>query len=390
MNGVIGMTDLLLRTSLTAVQQEYAEIVRKSGNNLLSLINDILDFSKIEAHKLDMESVAFDLRMAVEDTASMLAVRAREAKLGLCCEVADDVPSQLKGDGGRLRQIITNLAGNAIKFTHQGEIAIRASLASAHDGFATVRFEISDTGIGIPEDRRAAIFDPFTQADGSTTRKYGGTGLGLAICKQLVGLMGGEIGVKSEVGVGSTFWFTARFEEVGAAEQPMEPPSQKRPTAELAAQAAPALAPEPRAARILLAEDNLINQMVAAAMLEKLGYTADLVENGHDAIAALERADYDLVLMDCQMPELDGIEATTIVRDPRSKVRDHDVPIVAMTANAMKGDREACLDAGMNDYIAKPIRGEELANVLERWETATKRARPARATSPPSSRRTAS
>jgi CheY-like chemotaxis protein len=269
------------------------------------------------------------------------------------------VPLYLKGDPGKIRQIVTNLVGNALKFTQQGTVYISASLASEQNGIATILFEVHDTGIGIPESRLGAVFEPFTQASGSTARKYGGTGLGLAICRQLAKLMGGEIGATSEEGRGSTFWFTARLEK------------QTSPTPKVHSNIIPA-APVKivnRNARILLAEDNITNQVVAKAILGRLGYKADTVANGIEAVQALELINYDLVLMDCQMPEMDGFEATALIRDSGSKVLNHDVPIVAMTAAAITGDREKCLASGMNDYISKPLYKNELAQILGKWLT---------------------
>ena len=534
MNGVIGMTNLLLETELTDEQRGYAEIVNRSGENLLSLINDILDFSKIEAGRLDIEILDFDLRTALEDTAELLTFRAQEAGLELICHIDPNVPTHLKGDPGRLRQIITNLAGNAIKFTHEGEVVIRAELvlsplpnppplregvlsspqaggrSGGGEDFCVIRFSVRDTGIGIPPSRLTAIFEPFTQADGSTTRKYGGTGLGLAICKQLTELMGGEIGIESEEGTGSTFWFTARFEkqssgkqnlaalphvdikecrilvvddnatnrkllaallshwgcsyeltadgvsalrhlrqavaennpfrvilldqempgmdgsEVGrqikadpllqstlmimvtslaqrgdaavlekvgfagylpkpvrqsqlhncitlvlGREQISETPAPlitRHIVAEVESQQSESLqGASLQQVRILLAEDNIINQKVAQSILSRLGYKADIAANGLEAVQALEMIDYDIVLMDCQMPEMDGFAATAVIRDPGSQVRNHTVPIIAMTANAMQGDRERCLEAGMNDYLAKPVKKNELVAILEKW-----------------------
>jgi PAS domain S-box-containing protein len=519
MNGVIGMTGLLLDTELTDVQREYAEIVRKSGENLLTLINDILDFSKIEAGKLDIEILDFDLRVTLEDTVDLLALRASAAGLELICQIDPAVPSYLKGDPGRIRQVIINLAGNAIKFTHRGEVVISAKLVSEQDCFVTILFEIHDTGIGIPADRLNAVFTPFTQVDGSTTRKYGGTGLGLAICKQLVELMGGEIGAASEEGKGSTFWFTSRFEKqtskvlktsevlkygdisgariltvddnatnrklmttlldqwgcrnevaadgeaglvllleaahkgdpfqialldhempgmdglelgrriksdpileptlmvmvtslaqrgdvavleqigfvgylakpvrqsllhdcialvLGRAQQTFSnkasgvliSPDAGGKTSEVAGGIITrhtVTEAEKQLVRILLAEDNVINQKVAQQMLKTLGYKADVVADGREAVQSLEMINYSLVLMDCQMPGMDGFEATSVIRDTFSKVLNHAVPIIAMTANAMKGDREKCIEAGMDDYMAKPVKKAELAAMLEKW-----------------------
>ena len=362
MNGVIGMTGILMDTELTAEQRECAEIIKNSGEKMLGLINDILDFSKIEARRLELESHDFDPRALLDELAKMMSVKASGAGLKLHCRIAPDVPPCLKGDSARLTQIISNLVDNAVKFTHDGEIVISVSLVSDRDGFAVIRFEVRDTGIGIPQSQLAVIFDPFTQADGSTTRQYGGTGLGLAICKQLAELMGGEIGVESKKGKGSTFWFTARFEKQ----------TRQIATFQTSEVSTPHTAPHaantvPQGARILLAEDNTINQKVAQSILGKLGCKADIAANGLEAVRALELINYDLVLMDCQMPEMDGFEATAVIRDPESKVLNHKVPVIAMTANAMKGDREQCIKAGMDDYLPKPVKKEDLSTVLEKW-----------------------
>jgi PAS domain S-box-containing protein len=366
MNGVIGMAGLLLETELTAEQRQYAEIVRSSGASLLSVINNILDFSRIEARKVELEIVDFDLRNTLEDVDGLLRLGAQEKGLTLAYRIGPDVPVRLRGDFGRLRQILLNLVGNAVKFTAGGEVTIGVNLDRQEEHAAVVRFSVRDTGIGIPRCRQFDIFSSFTQVDGSTTRKYGGTGLGLAISKQLVELLGGQIGVESEPGQGSKFWFTARFEKqsgesmgdvpgTGAAARDYEDASPCGPL------------PGSCSGRILVAEDNIINQQVALGILQKLGYRADAVANGKEAVASLQRIPYDLVLMDCQMPEMNGYEATACVRDPHSGVCNSQIPIVAVTAHAMTGSREKCLTAGMNDYITKPIKPLALAAVLRKW-----------------------
>jgi PAS domain S-box-containing protein len=511
MNGVIGMTGLLLDTDLDEDQRRYAEIVRNSGESLLKILNDILDFSKVEAGQLDLEMLDFDLRALLDDFAAMLALRVQGKGLEFICAAAPDVPAYLRGDPGRLRQVLLNLAGNAVKFTHKGEIAVRASLVSETDDEALIRFSVKDTGIGIPAVKQGTLFQKFTQADASTTRKYGGTGLGLAISKQLAEMMGGEAGVASEEGHGSEFWFTARFAKQAEHERNIAPPAEIRGvhilvvadnatnrevlTAQLLAwgvrleeapnrpaalqalylardagdpfrvaildmqmpgmdgtalgraikvdeklkdtrlvimtslgqrgdakrmqeigfaayltkparhseildclsavlagtgvtqQAQPIVTRhsirEMRrgAVRILLAEDNITNQRVALAILKKLGLRADTVANGAEAVKALEIIPYDLVLMDGQMPEMDGLEATRQIRNPQSAVQNHQIPIIAMTAHAMQGAREKCIEAGMNDYVSKPVSPQALAEALDKWlpkepAAATKQATP--------------
>jgi len=369
LNGVIGMIGLLLDMDLNAEQLEYAQIARFSGEILLSLINDILDFSKIEARKLELEKLDFDLRSMLDDTTDLLTIGAREKGLELVGMVDPKVPSRLRGDPGRLRQILVNLGSNAVKFTEKGEIMIRACLENEDKNSATIRFSVSDTGIGIPANRQDILFSPFSQVDGSTTRKYGGTGLGLAISRQLAELMGGMIGVDSKEGIGSTFWFTAVFEK-----QPLRPGSTEG-LAEIEGESAiDRIAKRPaifrslkRKIRILVAEDNPVNQKVARAMLLKMGLQADVVANGLEVVNALQTTPYDLVLMDCQMPEMDGYEATRIIRQQGSKAQNPGIPIIAMTALAMQGDREKCIQSGMNDFIAKPVKRRELAEMLTRW-----------------------
>jgi CheY-like chemotaxis protein/nitrogen-specific signal transduction histidine kinase/HPt (histidine-containing phosphotransfer) domain-containing protein len=513
MNGVIGMTGLLLDTRLNAEQRRYAETVRTSGESLLTLLNDILDFSKIEAGKLELETLDFDVRALLDDFAQLLALRAQDKGLEFICAAAPDVPANLSGDPGRLRQVLLNLAGNAVKFTHQGEIAVRASVEAETETDVLLRFSVKDTGIGVPLDKQELMFQKFTQADASTTRQYGGTGLGLAISKQLSEIMGGRIGLVSEEGHGSEFWFTARFGKQAGKARNVTPPAQIRgvhilivddsPTNReiLAAQLnawgtrseetsdgpgalialarardagdpfaavildmqmpgmdgedlARAIKTDPTLAqtilvlmtsignrgdarhmeelgfaaylvkparqsdlfdclatvlagasatqpvrpivtrhairemrrgslRILLAEDNITNQQVALGILRKLGLHADAVANGAEAVSALETIPYDLVLMDVQMPTMDGFEATLHIRDRQSTVLNHNVPIVAMTAHAMQGDRERCLEAGMNDYVTKPVSPQALSEALARWLPGDEASKPADAPAQP-------
>ena len=491
MNGVIGMAGLLLESALTAQQRQYAEIVRSSGESLLTVINDILDFSKIEARKLELEILDFHLRTTLEDATRLVCARAREKGLDLVCTLGPDVPLHLRGDSGRLRQVLLNLIGNAVKFTARGHVIVGAEVDREDGRSAVIRFSVEDTGIGIPANRQADIFSPFTQVDGTTTRNFGGTGLGLAISGQLVSLLGGAIGVDSEPGKGSTFWFTAVFEK--QTDEPAAPPeepvelqnahillveqhqSSRRHTARLLLdrgcqphqasgaddalvmlrtaarahhpyravlvdidmpqekdlcrriQADPDLTetaliritgdarwrralwcdprgfgacvskpilparlyeslaaalnqnPDPHppggrafgarsyCARILVAEDNITSQRVALSILAQLGYRADAVANGKEALATLRSIPYDLVLMDCQMPVMSGYEAAALIRDPRSGVLNPKIPILAVTAHAMKGDREKCVASGMNGYLTKPVNPAAISAAIDQW-----------------------
>jgi len=490
MNGIIGMTGLLIDSNLTSEQRQYTQVIRKSGEALLDIINDILDFSKIEAGKLELETLDFHLRVTLEDSVDILAMKAEEKGLSINNIMDPDVHVHLVGDPGRLRQVLINLIGNAIKFTVKGGVTLHTSLVGEDETHQTLRFAIIDTGIGIPHEKQAALFSPFTQVDSSTTRSYGGTGLGLAICSQLAAIMGGTIGLDSEVGKGSTFWFTAVFEKRNAGElTTTDSPANlsglrilivddnennrfllgslltswgcRHEEAEDGATAIVMLVkavrdgdpysvalidmqmphmdgvevgrlikedPEVQGTRlvmitsigmfgdaarflamgfagyltkplrqsrlrdslalitgrggeagirprirerekdkmrILLAEDNPTNQLVAVKVLEKMGYRVDAVMNGKEALDAMRRLPYDLVLMDCQMPEMDGFEATRQARMMEGKGRR--MAIIAMTANAMQGDREKCLEAGMDDYLSKPVEPVKLAAMLERW-----------------------
>ena len=500
MNGVIGMTGLLLESELTADQRDCVETVRNCGESLLTVINDILDFSKIEAGRLELEHLDFDLGATLNDMADLLAVKAHEKGLELICRVEPGVPALLRGDPGCLRQVLTNLVGNAIKFTPAGEVCVRVSLDAEEPESAKLRFEVRDTGIGIPADRARELFHPFTQVDSSVTRRFGGTGLGLSISKRLVEMMGGTIGVISENLQGSTFWLTAafprqatagpsgweqvadlrgrrvlvvddnassrqlltdllqawgcdqtavadapsarealrdaaavgrpfdiavldrrlgevdgevlgseirrepawaatrlvllasigergdatRFRESGFAASLTKPIKQAQlcqcllstlglKTAEAQAEPATPVTKHDvsevwkQEVRILVADDNAVNQKVALRILHGLGYRADAVGDGQQAIRALTSTPYDLVLMDCQMPEMDGYEATRAIRAPASPVHNHAIVVIAMTAAAMDGDREKCLSSGMNDYVPKPVTPRQLAQMIERW-----------------------
>ncbi|HYL77246.1 MAG TPA: ATP-binding protein [Bryobacteraceae bacterium] len=384
MNGVLGMTDFLLATGLNGEQREYAESIKRSADALLSLINDILDLSKIEAGKLRLDRTPFYLAATIQQTASLFALEAQTKGLEFSCCLPPRLPEVAVGDAGRLRQVLTNLLGNAVKFTDAGQIGVTADLQSETDDSVVLRFLVHDTGVGIAPEQQLRVFESFIQVDGSSTRKYGGTGLGLSISKQLVELLGGEMGVDSELGVGSRFWFTAKFAKPAPGEAPPEPrpvveskPSpQAAPTVKEPAPVAappPVSKPVPAAAppivgenlRVLLAEDNEINQRITLRLLQKLGLAADAFVNGRDAVEALEKRTYDLVLMDCQMPIMDGFEATAIIRSREGKERR--IPICALTANAMEGDRERCLAAGMDDYVSKPVSLDKLQKAVNRW-----------------------
>jgi CheY-like chemotaxis protein len=364
MNSVIGMTDILLHTELTAEQREFVEIVRMSGESLLTIINDILDFSKIEAGKLTFEMLDFEPRTAIEDVMAMLLEQTQAKKLRLSSFIDADVPDTVCGDPGRLRQVLTNLITNAVKFTSEGEIKIRATKETESDTHVVLRFEVADTGIGVPEEARACLFQPFSQVDASTTRKYGGTGLGLAICKQLVNLMAGQIGCDSVPNKGSTFWFTVRFEKPCEA---TSLPGISPGTAQKTANPTPPQLPEDirKRIRILIAEDNAFNQKVVLRQVREMGLGADAVANGLEVLEALGRIPYDLILMDCQMPEMDGYECAAEIRRQEDNARH--VPIVAMTAHVMKQDRDKCLAAGMDDFLSKPVRVAHLEGVLTQW-----------------------
>jgi signal transduction histidine kinase/CheY-like chemotaxis protein len=358
MNGVIGIASLLLKTSLDDKQRKFVHTICRSGESLLSLINDILDFSKIEAGKLELEKLHFNLRQLAEETIDLFSNRADEQEVRLSCFVYSAVPAYVVGDPGRLRQVLMNLLGNALKFTRLGEVSLRVFLESdTVDNDVHLRFEVSDSGIGISQDKQREIFTAFSQADGSTTRRFGGTGLGLAICHQLVQMMGGRIGVESKEGQGSTFWFTALF-PLGSFHESVAAPDDTQPGRD-----------ETFCfnACVLVAEDNVTNQIVAQGMLEQLGCSVDIVDNGKEAVTVVAAKNYDFIFMDCQMPVMDGYEATSRIRQMEKKSGAVRIPIIALTAHAMKGDREHCLAVGMDDYLVKPFTEQQLATILGKW-----------------------
>jgi PAS domain S-box-containing protein len=357
LNAVIGLADLLQETDLTQEQCNYLETIRSSGDSLLSVINDILDFSKVESGKIDLELCPFYLKKCVEDSLKLIHPIASEKSLNLTYTIDESTPQAIIGDSTRLQQILANLLSNAAKFTDKGEISVSVSSKKLDGIRHRIYFEVKDTGIGIPEDKMSRLFQPFTQVDSSTTRRYGGTGLGLAITKKLVELMGGRIWAESQLGKGSTFHF-----KIFADATPITPESCKKAESR---QEREKLEERNHVLRILLAEDNIVNQMVMLKMLNKLGYHADVAANGTEVLGSLEIQPYDLILMDVQMPEMDGFEAARAIR--KRWVSADQPKIIAITAYALKGDREKCLDAGMDDYISKPVKLEDLREILESY-----------------------
>ena len=354
LNAVLGFAGLLLDTNLTSEQRECLTTIQTSGNNLLTLLNDMLDFSKLEAGRMNMEVADFSIATVLESAISLLGPQAAGKNLTLTYEIDPTVPTLARGDGGRLGQVVMNLTNNAIKFTETGGVALHARLIGADAEATLIRFDIVDTGPGITPVDQARLFTRFTQLDASSSRRHGGTGLGLAICQQIVALMGGEIGVVSTPGAGSRFWFTARIGRAGATARSIP----------LSLVAPPRVLKSGHARRILLAEDNQINQRVAAAILRRAGHSVDIVGNGMEAVTAVNTIPYDLVLMDAHMPDVDGIEATRRIRNSMADIRE--IPIVALTADALSGDRERYLAAGMNDYLCKPINAAELLATIDR------------------------
>jgi signal transduction histidine kinase/CheY-like chemotaxis protein len=356
LNGIIGVTDLALDTELTETQHKYLKIIRESGCGLLTIVNDILDFSKMDAGKLELEIIPFDLRQLIESQVELIAPRARQKDLGLRIQIDPDIPANLKGDPGRIAQVLLNLIGNAIKFTPKGSVIISVAMEERNGTHVVLKFSVQDTGIGISKEAKEKLFRPFTQADGSTARKFGGTGLGLSICKRLTQLMNGSIGVESVKEQGSTFWFTCRVSTSAHST------IQICPVHRLATQKTETQ----NSGRILVVEDNAVNQILVLAQLKKLGFIGHAVANGREAIAALEHGPYHVILMDCQMPEMDGFEATVKIRELEASRGTH-TPIIALTANALKEDEARCLHAGMDEYLAKPVKLDELADAIQRW-----------------------
>jgi signal transduction histidine kinase/ActR/RegA family two-component response regulator len=355
MNGVIGTLQLLEDTELSQDQHEFVNTAHKSADALLAILNDILDLSKIEAGKLSFENIPFDFRQIIKDIVVLHSLKSEQQGVSLKQEIDESLPDTLIGDPTRLRQVIVNLVSNALKFTRQGEVKISVEVLQSNNESVDVKVTVSDSGIGIAQTALDTLFNAFTQADGSTTRKYGGTGLGLAIVSQLVEMMDGSLGVESEEGEGSSFWFIANYPCTDEACVSAEKTAKQSGKVMLNA-------------KVLLVEDNPINQMVAQKMLEKFGLKATLADNGVEALKLLKEQIFDLVLMDCQMPEMDGFDATREIRKLDIKtLYEKRLPVVAMTANVMSGDRERCLEVGMDDYIGKPVQRDQLETVLRKW-----------------------
>ena len=359
LNGVTGMLTLLIDTDLNENQKEYVEICQNSATTLLTVINDILDFSKIEAGKLELETIDFNLTKTITSILPPFEIKAKEKNIQLLSKIEKTIPNYLKGDPGRIRQIIINLIGNAIKFTKKGKITLDLQLKEETDTEVKIHISVTDTGIGIPEDKQDLLFSAFSQVDTSVTRKYCGTGLGLSISQRLIKLMKGTIGFESKVNEGSTFWFTIPLKRIS---------TKKKHTTDNDNSCQPQGFEQFYFEKpFLLVEDNLVNQKVAEIFFKNIGCCCDIANNGKEAIEMLASNEYSIVFMDIQMPVMDGVTATKAIRDPESKVKDLNIPIIAMTAHAMKGDKEKFLDTGMNDHIAKPLKKEELLSVVRKY-----------------------
>lgn len=366
LNGVLGMAELLGQTTLDDEQQEFLDALSLSIDMLAEVVNEILDFSKIESGRMELLSRQFNLHSHLHEIFRAFSYRAQSQGLEWHHQISKAVPQWMKGDPGKLRQVLLNLLSNAHKFTEKGHIICRVSLIREDGNRMTLRFEVEDTGIGIPAASRERLFVPFSQLDGTTTRKYGGTGLGLSISKKIAEQLGGEIGVDSREGKGSTFWFTVLFEKSEPPPLGKEPPAREKEEIRASSGARPLTPGTALKPCLLLAEDNKINQKVVIQILQRHGYSCDVVENGQKVLKALEKKHYEAILMDCQMPLMDGFEAARAVRTLEGN-SPTPVPIIALTASAIKGDREKCLRAGMNDYLTKPIRQEVLLDKLARW-----------------------
>jgi two-component system sensor histidine kinase/response regulator len=371
MNGVLGMVDLLLQTNMTPEQKESCKIIKTSADSLLCIINDILDFSKIEAGKMHVENVAFDLQETVNDTVKLLLPQARGKGLDLTFDIDHGVGPTLVGDPTRVRQILLNLLNNAVKFTDKGNVSLEIRRLAETNDDVQLRFSVTDTGIGLSEEDQKKLFQSFTQADTSTTRRFGGSGLGLAICRKLVEMMGGSIGVISSPGNGSTFWLIIKF---GKSTLTSQTPVQQNgsPAVEGDAATVETQDVQPGNFRVLLAEDNPVNQLVAVKQLEKLGCKVEIASNGLAAVEAHRQNNYQIIFMDCQMPEMDGYEATKKIRQMESEQNLEPARIIAMTAHAMEGDAELCLATGMDDYLAKPVNHDKLSAALKRVKSCSK------------------
>jgi len=360
MNAILGTVQLLGMTALTEDQQELLHILRTSGNNLMQLISDILDLSKIESRTIELEKRDSNLHVEISSLVTMFAQRAKEKGLKLNAHIDSDVPLLLRGDALRLNQIMCNLVGNAIKFTATGAVSLHISNEAEDEQYATLRFAVKDSGIGIAADKLEKIFESFAQADNTTTRNFGGTGLGLTISRQLAEMMGGTVHVESMEGKGTTFWFT-----VPLAKQPVKQDAEpiSGVSQELAVQRPPVV----KNIHILLVEDDIVNQFLLAKTLGMFGYMTVVANNGREACELLEKHDFDLVLMDCMMPVMNGYEATVVIRDLKSNVRNHAIPVIALTANASREDTTRCISAGMNDYLSKPFEFTNLQAMVEKW-----------------------